>query len=67
MTVPPTQMRPMLNSALNAPGLSAPPAPVAPVIIDEATRQAIGSLASKFGLTGTDITRDFYAKMNPDR
>jgi hypothetical protein len=62
-----TPMRPMLNKALNAAGLSAPPAPVAPVIIDEATRQAIGSLASKFGLTGTDITRDFYAKMNPDR
>jgi hypothetical protein len=62
-----TPMRPMLNKALNAAGLPAPPAPVAPVIIDEATRQAIGSLASKYGLTGTDITRDFYAKMNPER
>jgi hypothetical protein len=62
-----TPMRPMLNKALNAAGISAPPAPVAPVIIDEATRQAIGSLAAKFGLAGTDITRDFYAKMNPER
>jgi hypothetical protein len=62
-----TPMRPILNKALNAAGISAPPAPGAPVIIDEATRQAIGSLASKYGLTGTDITPDFYAKMNPER
>ena len=62
-----TPMRATLNKALNAAGISAPPAPVPPVIIDEATRQAIGSLAPKYGLTGTDITRDFYAKMNPER
>jgi len=62
-----TPMRAMLNKALNAAGMSAPPTPAAPVVIDEATRQAIGGLASKYGLTGTDITRDFYAKMNPER
>jgi len=62
-----TPMRATLNKALNAAGISAPPAPAAPVIVDEATRQAIGSLAPKYGLTGTDITRDFYAKMNPER
>jgi len=63
-----TPMRAMLNKALKAVDLSAPPAPAAPVIIDEPTRRAIGSLASKYGLTtGADITRDFYAKMNPER
>jgi hypothetical protein len=62
-----TPMRAMLNKALSTASLPAPPAPAAPVIIDEATRQAIGSLAPKYGLTGTDITRDFYVKMNPER
>ena len=62
-----TPIRPMLNKALAAAGLTAPPTPAAPVIIDDATRQAIGSLAPKLGLTGTDITRDFYVKLNPER
>jgi hypothetical protein len=31
------------------------------------TRNAIGNLAAKFGLTGTDITRELYVKMNPER
>ena len=62
-----TPIRPMLNKALGAASIAAPPAPVAPVIIDAATRQAVGSLAAKYGLTGTDITRDLYVKMNPER
>lgn len=62
-----TPMRPMLNKALATAGLDVPPAPAAPVVVDMKTRNAIGSLSAKFGLTGTDITREFYVKMNPER
>lgn len=62
-----TPMRAMLTKALNTASIAAPPAPAAPVIIDAATRNAIGSLTAKFGLTGTDITREFYTKLNPER
>lgn len=62
-----TPMRPMLNKALAVAGLDVPSAPAAPVVIDKQTRTAIGSLAGKFGLAGTDITRELYAKMNPER
>jgi hypothetical protein len=62
-----TPMRPMLNKALAGASLNVPSAPAAPVIIDKETRNAIGSLTAKFGLTGTDITREFYTKMNPER
>ncbi len=44
------------------------PAPKAPVVIDAATRNAIGSLARKFGLaTGSEITPELYAKLSPAR
>lgn len=62
-----TPMRPMLNKALASASLDVPSAPAAPAVIDMKTRNAIGSLAAKFGLAGTDITREFYMKMNPER
>jgi hypothetical protein len=62
-----TPMRSMLNNALAGAGLDVPSAPIAPVIIDMKTRNAIGNLAAKFGLTGTDITRELYVKINPER
>ena len=62
-----TPMRQLLNKALAGANLEVPSAPVAPVIIDMKTRTAIGNLAVKFNLTGTDITRELYLKMNPER
>jgi hypothetical protein len=62
-----TPLRPMLNKALAVAGLDVPSTPTAPVVIDMKTRNAIGNLAAKFGLTGTDITRELYVKMNPER
>jgi hypothetical protein len=36
-------------------------------VIDEATRNAIKFLAGKYKLTtGTEITREFYVKLNPE-
>jgi hypothetical protein len=70
-----TPLRGMLNNALSNKTLNpdgnshlAPlSAPKAPAAIDDAARTAIGSLATKFGLTGTDVTREFYVKLNPER
>jgi hypothetical protein len=62
-----SDVRTRLNAALVAAGISAPPAPAAPVVIDGTTRQAIGSLAPKLGLAGAEITREFYVKINPER
>ncbi|CAN7719224.1 hypothetical protein LJR220_007149 [Bradyrhizobium sp. LjRoot220] len=61
-----TPMRQLLNTALAGAKLEVPSAPVAPVVIDTKTRNAIGNLAARFNLTGTDITRELYAKINPE-
>ena len=58
----------LLNKTLNDAGIAPLSTPAAPVVIDEATRKAIGFLAGKYGLTtGSEITRDFYVKLNPER
>jgi hypothetical protein len=63
------KMRSDLTEALAVAGILAPAKfgtpPVAPLAIDDATRQAIGSLATKYGLeSGSEITRNFYDKMS---
>jgi hypothetical protein len=65
----PAKMRSDLTEALRVAGISAPAKfgtpPVAPLIIDDATRQVIGSLATNYGLdTGSEITRSFYDRMS---
>jgi hypothetical protein len=68
-----TPIRALLNKAINdktinTDGIAPLPAPKAPVVIDAATRNAIGSLAKKFGLaTGSEITPELYAKLSPAR
>jgi|EndMetStandDraft_5_1072996.scaffolds.fasta_scaffold20429_2 hypothetical protein len=68
-----TPIRALLNKAINdrtinTEGIAPLPAPKAPVVIDAATRNAIGSLARKFGLaTGSEITPELYAKLSPAR
>jgi hypothetical protein len=67
-----TPIRAMLNKALgdkklNPDGVAALSVPKAPVVMDAATRNAIGSLAKGFGLSGTDLTPELYAKLNPER
>ena len=63
------KVRSDLTEALAVAGILAPAkfgtAPAAPLAIDDATRQAIGSLATKYGLeTGSEITRNFYDRMS---
>jgi hypothetical protein len=68
-----TPIRALLNKAINDKTINtdciAPlSAPKAPVVIDTATRNAVGSLAKKFRLTtGSEITPEFYEKLNPAR
>jgi hypothetical protein len=68
-----TPIRALLNKAINdktinTDGIAPLPAPKAPVVIDAATRNAIGSLAKKFGLaTGSERTPELYAKLSPAR
>lgn len=67
-----TPIRAMLNKALgdkklNSDGVAALSVPKAPVVMDAVTRNAIGSLAKGFGLSGTDLTPELYAKLNPER
>lgn len=68
-----TPIRALLNKAINdkrinTDGIAPLPAPKAPVVVDAATRKAVASLSKKFGLnTGSEITPEFYEKLNPAR
>ncbi|MBR1121455.1 hypothetical protein JQ628_08035 [Bradyrhizobium lablabi] len=64
-----TPFYPMLNKALQAEGIPPLAAPAAPsTAIDDAARQAISKLKTKYGLPSDgDVTLEFYAKMNPER
>jgi len=65
-----TPIHGMINNALktlNITGIPPVSMPAGSVIIDEATRKAIASLAEKYGLkTGSAITGEFYQKL-PER
>jgi hypothetical protein len=55
------------NKTLNDANLPPVSTPAGSVVIDEATRNAIKFLAGKYKLTtGTEITREFYVKLNPE-
>jgi len=64
----PAKVRSDLSEALRVAGLAVPAgfgtAPAKPLIIDDTMRQVIATLAPKYGLSGSRITREFYDKMS---